>query len=410
MLAAFKCLRRPTTASQSKPGTVIKTGTKQSEKVNGANKKLLGVIIRSSSNGKPPEVIIKTNKIGLASSSQKSRKTNGADNKKKPMMVTKKTGLSMKPSEKTNGAVKKTGLSMMQSEKNNGAAKNQLVSVMKKTLDEEDEALPAECRKIFMNNRVAWEKLLPMGNSGQSWLVGDFGEGGSFEVRCLACQAAKKDNEFARGVKSLPILGNLKRHHCSRMHKEALAHCGWGEEVDIKAPETEQFQGLLKRLRQNTKQSYRATGHPSTEVKLRECLVASMWLHDQEFLKRSVSIALHQDVKRHHLYIRFRACCDDLTTHRGLLGGTNLKTDSGSESLVQAVESILRTFCTLSDGRVDEALLKHIKDKVELLNADGASDEQVSLSPEHTRLQARYGQNQGPHTCRKTDSTAALEC
>lgn len=44
----------------------------------------------------------------------------------------------------------------------------------------------------------------------------------------------------------------------------------------------------------------------------------------------------HQDVKCHHLHIRYQASCDDLTTHRGLLpgvGGTNLKTYSGSESL-----------------------------------------------------------------------------
>jgi len=48
----------------------------------------------------------------------------------------------------------------------------------------------------------------------------------------------------------------------------------------------------------------------------------------------------------------------------------------------------------LSDGCVDEALLKHIKDKVELLNADGVSDEHTRMA---RTLWPEPGTNHMPH-------------
>eukprot|EP00438_Fugacium_kawagutii_P014291 Skav226008 [mRNA] locus=scaffold1010:155035:158819:- [translate_table: standard] len=158
-----------------------------------------------------------------------------------------------------------------------------------------------------------------------------------------------------------------------------MAKRGLGQEPEIQAPSLARFKELIETLKRNSKLSFIASGHASTEAKRRECLVSSMWLKDKLFLQDSLSIALHQDVKAHTLFVRFRACDSDLRTHFGLLGAQSLELQSGSEGLVKAMEKILARFCTADDGSVDQGLLRRIKQNAQLLNADGASDEQVSL-------------------------------
>ena len=139
---------------------------------------LAGVDVLTKTSKRKPGTVIK-----MGSGTKQSEKVNGADNKK--------NAHGDKEDRQWQSFCHQKDWAMKQSEKNHGADK--MVTMMKKTYDEEDKALQSsssECRKIFMNNRDAWEKLLPIGNSGQSWpVVGSgFGEEGSFE----ACQAAKK--------------------------------------------------------------------------------------------------------------------------------------------------------------------------------------------------------------------------
>lgn len=227
----------------------------------------------------------------------------------------------------------------------------------------------AKAQEVWLRNKASWTKMLP-------WLVAS--DGDVFQLKCAACSATKQDNDFARGVPSVPLPGNLKRHDNSRQHKMAMSKLGLGKEPEIQAPSFDRFKELIETLKRNAKLSFKASGHASTEVKLRESLVSSMWLKDQFFLRNAVSIALHQDVKSHTLFVRFRACDANLCSHHGLFGAQSLGLESGSEGLVKAMWKILECFCATDDG-LDQALLKHIQQKVELLNADGASDEQVSL-------------------------------
>lgn len=224
-----------------------------------------------------------------------------------------------------------------------------------------------KARKVWLNNHVSWQKTM-------SWLVSDDGKDGLFEIKCAVCAASKQSNEFAKGVRSIPLLGNLRRHDKSYQHKDAMAKCGLGNEPDLKAPDAKSFHQCLTALSTNPKLSFRASGHRSHEVKLRECLSSAMFHRDKTFLAGAASIALHQDVKQHVLFIRFKACRMDLEVHSGLLGAASLGTSSGATALVDTVSKILDSFC----GE-DTALLQHIRHHIELLNADAASDEQLSL-------------------------------
>ena len=117
------------------------------------------------------------------------------------------------------------------------------------------------------------------------------------------------------------------------------------------------------------------------------CLREAKQARDRFFLKRAVSIALHQDAAGRRLLVRFRAADSELNVRTGVLGHVHyLKYGSGAEALIKSTKAVVRKFCTLNDGAphrnnrkegdvvVDSKLERHIRDHVEAYGASSSSE------------------------------------
>ena len=81
------------------------------------------------------------------------------------------------------------------------------------------------------------------------------------------------------------------------------------------------------------------------------CLREAKQARDRFFLKRAVSIALHQDAAGRRLLVRFLAADSELRVRTGVLGHVHyLKYGSGAEALIKSTQAVVRKFCTSSEG------------------------------------------------------------
>ena len=69
------------------------------------------------------------------------------------------------------------------------------------------------CAKTYQRNRAKWERELPAGNSGVSWLIPAVNSEGQFQLRYWACSAY---HSTVWAVSGKALLGNLRRHHKQR--------------------------------------------------------------------------------------------------------------------------------------------------------------------------------------------------
>ena len=225
-----------------------------------------------------------------------------------------------------------------------------------------------QCR--FIQHRDTWQRKLP-------WLI-EKGEGKTWGLYCkLCCQHVP---EFAFGKHGFNGPGNfftVSRHQRSKQHLLSLDLAGL-DGVDNRAPSNEEFQSFAsKRLTAKSLRSMETSEEAKGRWKLtrlQACLGEAMRQRDRDFLVQCTAIALHQDVRRLVLMIRFRACSyHNLEVRRGLLGCCNLQ-DGTSESLQAGCLKILAEF-----AGYDSEMMQMIQDKVVLLNADAAADEQLAM-------------------------------
>ena len=223
------------------------------------------------------------------------------------------------------------------------------------------------CR--YLMHREAWTKTLP-------WLVekseGEWGLLCSLCVHCVPHLAFGQD-----GFRGPGTFNALRRHESSKQHQTALQMAfGADDPFSGWAPSKDEFEKFASsRL---TAASLRAMdkkvglGGRWKLGRLQNCLGQACQRLDCAFLLSSEAIALHQDVRRLVLMIRYRACNYNLETRTGLMGIFHLE-DSTSASLVLACESILWNFVEEDAAKYDA--LRH---KVILINADAAPDEQLA--------------------------------
>ena len=114
------------------------------------------------------------------------------------------------------------------------------------------------------------------------------------------------------------------------------------------------------------------------------CLSEAIFDRDRKFLKTCASISVHQDVRAPVLLMRFGAS----SAHgRSLQGAFGIATDFGTTSndIKAATLQVLKDFATprrQPPGKpnhsppLDKVLYDHIRGKIHLFDADGASDEQ----------------------------------
>jgi hypothetical protein len=181
----------------------------------------------------------------------------------------------------------------------------------------------------------------------------------------------------------------IKRHGASRYHKEAIGKTFGVDVRSLTSPSMEEFMKVLNDRR-------KGLPHGSTsEVAGRQkacrmtwCLAEAAKDIERTHIRQSTSVVLHQDARDQLFLVRFAAVSQDLKVMRGVLGiAKNFGTTS--DDICKATIGILEGFCTPrlsppvrpsgfrpSASSVDDGLLQHLRSKIEMFDADAATDEQ----------------------------------
>ena len=257
--------------------------------------------------------------------------------------------------------------------------------------------------EAFSKLKLKWEgKLLidPSQTSLGTWLCGRW-QNGQFLVFCSVCArmepGSKGSSSWASGFQPTTRsfhFAHVQRHCCaSKQHKDAvqayLKSLGLQSEVpeeEASFLNQEQFRAALKKTWDGCRQghSFRSladddVGSKARAGRLVEIMGCACLAGDQNLVRACDVLAFYQDVRAGMLCIRYSAVSlDSQICHHGVLG---LCHHAGTKSLdlVQAMDKVINSFCTLASGDLDEQLKQHICQHTEFLQADGASDEQLTM-------------------------------
>ena len=227
-----------------------------------------------------------------------------------------------------------------------------------------------------------------------SWLCGEWEqETLTFRALCKTClQQYGRDvsHPWTMGKTSLQM-AHAKKHEASLAHQRGLKKINHPNPEDVESENDLGGNRLLleEALRRVWEQNHKGnnfssmssdeTGSRNKCARLTTCLGQACKAKEQELLRKAWSIALHQDARQGVLCVRYAAASRDSSmVHRGVMGFIH-NYGTKSTDLVEATESALIDFCTDPTGHLDEELYLHICLSVELLDSDGASDEQKTL-------------------------------
>ena len=218
-----------------------------------------------------------------------------------------------------------------------------------------------------------------------SWLSFEHVDGEEVAVCWLCKQVARTPAEKAaklvRGCDA-GRLDNIGRHADAKQHMRALRELGYleaeGEDESL-APSISQFRQTLERLPgQAFRSGVKGVGGEAKVKKMVSCLGDAASMMDCEILKNSWSILLQCDIKELRLAVRYQCCTADLQVRRGLLGIEDVESKAHDQVML-GVQRCLEKVCSCN-GQLDQDALSCIRDRVEVLNADGASDAQLALA------------------------------
>ena len=265
----------------------------------------------------------------------------------------------------------------------------------------------------FRQRQHSWEKeflLDPQQPCLGSWLLGQRVSSGCFQLVCLACRAyegqktideakvGKRVNQSSvvwgkgRVINSTQDLRKwlAQKHAQAPEHLRATLHFlsygnkakAEGEEPNLEnAPPVSQFMDIWNSMHKGL--SCRAVANDMKDFgrhkmeRVASCLHEAVLKHERDRLQQVRVMALHQDVRKGVLQMRYTACLADWSVASGLLG-LDLRPGTLSQELAEASHRILERFCA-RNGSVDHGFLQQLSAAVELLDADGASDEQRCL-------------------------------
>lgn len=125
--------------------------------------------------------------------------------------------------------------------------------------------------------------------------------------------------------------------------------------------------------------------------RLIRCLAQAAWQADRNFLSQAESIALSRDESKGRLVVRFTAAKADLTTRAGLLGQARFAGSSG-QAIADATAAMLAAMATPAapgslkavmegvQSETDQVVLQHLRQCVEMLSVDSASNETLAAN------------------------------
>lgn len=181
-------------------------------------------------------------------------------------------------------------------------------------------------------------------------------------------------------------LASLYRHGQSAHHVHALL--AWQDASNthhvVLAPPVGEFESCLDQLRKGLS-ARNGEGTSDKRDLMRWSLVESILSRYRNALRGSKTVVLVRDERHQKLLIRFRATLADMSVVCGCLGVQHL-TQGKSQDIVHATKTILTDFCTenLNPPRLfrggtrnvcDEALVKHIQERCEVVTTDSAAAE-----------------------------------
>ncbi|CAE7657751.1 unnamed protein product [Symbiodinium sp. CCMP2592] len=202
---------------------------------------------------------------------------------------------------------------------------------------------------------ASWLKLLPDGTA-----------------TCSVCQTVF---ENARRT------DNIARHASSKGHRRRLEELGLvesGEDYGDAPPPSDFDKVARRKPGEALRHGCPGIGGAKKVLKMMRCVCEAMLQIDSSILQEAASILIQLDARQLRLCIRFQAADHDVMVRRGLLGFEQIES-LGHQDVANGVQSALRRFCTFN-GEVDVEKLQLITQRIEAINADGASDVQLSLN------------------------------
>jgi hypothetical protein len=251
-------------------------------------------------------------------------------------------------------------------------------------------------KRLYVKMKSAWLKMTIIDSRKPelgSWLEEAPGTA-AWGVGCRLCREAFSERPpstwASLGVRGKALkTSSIKRHVVSRHHKTALGKV-LGVHVESRSsPSLDEFMSVLADRR-------KGLPHGSTSdvagrkkaCRMTWCLAEAAKDIERAHMKKSMVVALHQDARDQLFLVRYAAVTPDLKVMRGVLGiAKNFGTKS--DDICKATIDILENFCTPrlsppvsptgfrpSAASVDHNLLEHLRSKIEMFDADAATDEQ----------------------------------
>jgi hypothetical protein len=245
---------------------------------------------------------------------------------------------------------------------------------------------------------------------------------GVWGAGCKLCARAGAQSSFAAyAVNSRICLQaqNLKHHSATKQHIRAVQlSLNMQPAADPKAmPSESNLQKVLEhRLAgQSLRSGLPGVAAGSKLKRMQWCLAESKRDMHREFLAKASSVALHYDESLGNLSVFFTASNAHLKVRQGLMAV--LPSGNGSADIALRVKRAVTIMCTrglgapprrhvaeVQDPKVDCELRDSIIQKVELLNADAAADEQRAsrLLQDGIMVNAKLKRKDVTHAARRT--------
>lgn len=257
-------------------------------------------------------------------------------------------------------------------------------------------------RCYFTKHKSAWMKLAP-------WLQGR-SKDGRFMLGCTICEAAGilANSKWGRfevaehaGKKQKFMIANILRHGAQKRH--CLAAGGRDDTSlvnGVLVPTRNDFRVVMKSLLANEGTGAKGIKNIGTGNKIRKfkyCCAEGARIIARSQLRSALTLAIHQDVRKGRLLVRYTGCNMKLEVVTGTMGQIKLPRNFtlDADGIKGGTLKIIKTFCLTRCrppfcGRerqlVDTPLAQHIRDIVELWDTDAAGNQKRTRSKHVTMI------------------------
>ncbi len=233
-----------------------------------------------------------------------------------------------------------------------------------------------------------WLRLRRGWRTRFAWCAAGYANG-KFGIGCVLCAHATtkytphrgSGRSFAQFEITAATGSHLWRHARTKQHRAAMM-------MEPAGPTAEEMEACWKKLQEGG--SARDYGQASDcKSLMRWCLSEAVLERLRGFLRKAKSIVLCRDEREGRLLVRFRAATRDMRCKTGVLGLAKGYGPQSGENIVHATRDLLRTFCTpLANPprgtrlrpTVDEDLVAHIRDHIEIMVTDAAGNELLAAN------------------------------